>query len=116
MNKIKLPTENLPLYYNKKYNGFHVVHSIDYDNQKAIIGGCCTFLNDAFSNNMRYKIKLSSFNNLQRLEKKTVNKYDFVEADCSLIKGVVIFRIKKELEDKTYLFFQDECVLARFSV
>lgn len=113
MNKIKLPTANLPLYYNKEYNGFHTLHSIDYDNQTAIISGCCTFLNDSFTTITRYEIKLSYLSKLQKLNKRAIDKYDFIEKYL-IMKGCLCYRIQKSLGDNTYLFYKDKCVVRSF--
>lgn len=113
MNKIKLPTANLPLYYNKEYNGFHTLHSIDYDNQTAILGGCCTFLNDSFTTISRYEVKLSYLSDLKKLNKRNIDKYSFINT-YELTKNYLCYRIQKSLGDKTYLFYQDKCVIRSF--
>ena len=113
MNKVKLPKKNLPLYYNKEYNGFQTLYSIDYDNQTAILSGCCTFLNDSFTTIMRYEVKLSYLIKLQRLNKRNIDKYSFIDL-CELVESYFTYRIQKSLGDKTYLFYKDKCVIRSF--
>lgn len=115
MNKIKLPKENFPLYYNKEYNGFHTLHSIDYDNQTAIISGCCTFLNDSFTTITRCKVKLSYLSKLQKLNKRNIDKYSFIDS-YQLMADYLVYGIQESLGNKTYLFYKDKCVLESFLV
>ena len=113
MNKVKLPKKNLPLYYNKEYNGFQTLHSIDYDNQTAILSSCCTFLNDSFTTIRRYEVKLSYLIKLQKLNKRNIDKYSFIDL-CELVESYLAYRIQKSLDDNTYLFYKDKCVIRSF--
>jgi hypothetical protein len=115
MNKIKLSTENLPLYYNKEYNGFQTLHSVDYNNQTAILGSCCSFLNDSFTTIMRYEVKLSYLSKLQKLNKRNIDKYPFIDL-YELMKEYLSYRIKESLDDKTHLFYTNNNVIKSFRI
>jgi hypothetical protein len=113
MNKIKLSTENLPLYYNKEYNSFQTLHSVNYDNQTAILSGCCAFLDDSFTTDVRHEVKLYYLSKLQKLNKRNIDKYQFIEL-YELIKNYTYYRIKKSLNNDTDLFYKNECVIKSF--
>lgn len=111
MNK-NLPEIKLPLYYNPMYNGFHVIHEETEDT--VTLGGCCTFLSDAHTSIMRYVVPKSYLINLFLIDYDHLDEYDLIEL-YNLYSDIFVYRIPKELKDKTYLFYQNKAIIISYT-
>ena len=98
----------LLIYFNPKYNGFHVVHEEKDDN--IILGGCCRFLDDAYTNIMRYEIPKTYLDELIKIDLKKMDKYEFVQYGSKYQSNVYL--ISESLKDETYLFYNDPIILS----
>lgn len=89
----------LPLYYSPKYNGVFVIRR---DN---VIGGVCEFVDDAYTNILRYQIDKTFLQTCVRLNKRKLQKYSFLQKYYFLPKTNPVFRVNGET---SYSYFEDE--------
>lgn len=104
---------NLPVYYNPKYNGFHVLHN-DLGNNVVVIGGCSKFLDDAYTNIIRYKVPKSYLNELILIDLDKVDTYDFIQKGTKYTLDVYL--VSENLKENTYLFYTDPIVLQSWHI
>lgn len=73
---MRIINHDLPVYYNPEYNGLHVVHS--KDDKTAIVGSCCHFYNDAYTNICRYEIPVEMLKDWILIDKENLLKHSFI--------------------------------------
>lgn len=99
----------LAVYYVPEYNGLVVVHSENSDTGTVTIGGCCNFYDDAYTNITRHVISKENLEGWVRLNKRKLHTYDIIKP-YELI-GTYTYRVCKNKQEKSYLFYKDKCVL-----
>lgn len=107
-----LPEIKLPLYYNPMYNGFHVIHQETED--CYILGGCATFLVDAYTNIMRYVVPKSYLINLKSIDYALLDEYDFISLH-NLHSDRFVYCVHCDLKDRTYLFYQNKAIITSYT-
>ena len=93
------------VYFNPKYNGLHVLHSIGKD--CLVVGGCCNYLADAHTNIVRHTIKKEAIEDWIVVDESNLRVYPFI----SMKRKGIATGVKSRLKDKAYLFYKDPCVL-----
>jgi hypothetical protein len=110
MRPFKRPKSKLPLYFNYKYDGFQVIHEIK-DDGTIVLGGCCTFINDAYTCISRYTVNKSYLERLIRLNLRKIETYDFIKI-YELYRDHITAKIDTG-EDRTDLFYKDKSIIDR---
>jgi len=105
--RMSMVEHDLDLYYNPKYNGFHVVHK--EQGNKIVLGGCCRFVDDAFTNITRKVVYRTYLKNLVKVDKSKIESYDFVQCGCDSLPDTYLATESKE--DKTHLMFEDSAII-----
>lgn len=69
---------NLAIFYNPEYDGLHVVH--EWRKATVVVGGCCHFLDDAYTNISRHEIPRSALKGWIKLKRNlnAMKNYPFM--------------------------------------
>ena len=104
---------DLPVYYNPEYNGLMVVHS--KNNASVIVGGCCHFYNDAFTNIYRYEIPVKMLKEWKRVNKRKLKSYSFIEKDNQVdalcVKDIAISPEEISNDYKRCLWYENKFII-----
>ena len=94
------------VYFNPKYNGLHTLYSVGKDH--FVVGGCCSYLADAHTNIVRHTIKKEEIEDWIVINESNLRAYPFI----AMKRMGIAAGVKSRLKDKTYLFYEDPCVLS----
>ena len=95
--KTRFIKHNLPVFYNPENNGLHVLHlgHPNGNNKTVVVGGCCDFYDDAYTNICRYEIPVKLLRTWKRINKRELNSYSFLQK-YQLFSNELSIKIKDE--------------------